>query len=152
MIAFIIKRLLWFVPISFILLVIIYLMYNMTAYDKMLTKAGNDIMEELSPISERELLSTAVTLGMNKPAFYISFLPAAIPDEYFSQYDPHRKKRLRSFASYFGEKEIAMRATDLYDELLRKTPFQHLRYTHNVDAWKKTLSQSKDTLFTAQNS
>ena len=150
MTAFIIKRLLWFVPISLILLVIIYLMYNMTAYDKMLTKAGNETLEELSPISERELLSTAVSLGMNKPAFYFSLLPAAIPDEYFSNYDPHKKKWIRSFAAYFGDRTVTREALVYYDELIKEIPFQQLRFSDDIGLLKQSLLESSDTSGTEQ--
>ena len=149
MFPFIIKRLLWFIPISLFVLMLIYLMYNKTSTDKLIQLTGQETALS-TPITEQIIRSTAAELHLEKASFYFTFDPVALPAYYYQVYNPNRKRWIEAFALYTGDKEMALQAFHLFENIVSTPGFTNLRYLESITALQAALRNS-DLLILKKN-
>jgi peptide/nickel transport system permease protein len=139
MLAFVVKRLLWFFPISILMLLLIYVMYNMTAYDQLLDLSGQLETDQSISISDRDIKSTASTLGLDQASFYFTFPPLALSKSYYELYDPDKKRWFKKLAMYFGDRETADLAFNSFLQLEKKKGLTQIKYLKDLKSLKARL-------------
>lgn len=105
MMTYFLQRLLLFVPTLFIISFFIFMLSKKAPGDPVLSlQQGGGILSDFSDLEfqEKTYRETAAFLGLDKPLFYVSLQPAAVPDTLYKFIYPDKKRALKGLIGQYG--------------------------------------------------
>ena len=98
-VIYIIKRLLWFLPILASIIVLLFLLDEKTRLDQVYQEGNAVSNDQIAPSDQDAILhQMAIEKGWNLPSFYFSFHPLGWSDDFYRQYSFREQKVLRKIA------------------------------------------------------
>src|SRR5688572_14028292 len=106
MFRYILKRLLLFIPLFFIISLLTFIISTSTPGDPaQMMISGRGGIDKASPIREKAYRDKRHALGLDLPVFYFSISSRAIPDTLMRIPDKRQRSALRSLAYRYGNWE-----------------------------------------------
>jgi peptide/nickel transport system permease protein len=123
MLAFLLRRLAFFIPTLLAISVIIFGLSKQTAGDPVLNKISQtDESNSTQALSDDLYLSTVKDLGLDKPVFYFSITSQAFPYDFYTIMKKDQRTALENLIKKYGNWTEISAFHNSVKEILRKLP------------------------------
>ncbi len=134
---FILRRLAYLVPTLIVISLIAFALSKAAPGDPvelLLRRTGDEQMEDLAS-ADRSYRETAQILGLDKPVFYFSLLPAAYPDTLYRMINPIHRQLQKKLCARYGRWDLAdayFKALQAYEQSVPNQPREVFIESRNI--------------------